>query len=474
MGKTTNIPIPPVRHNSTTPQDPPDDSIHAPEASPRSPSLTGVDQTLSPLPRASLIRCGLASAPPSIAPAGPSLVSRIARESLNSSANLPIQTPPGPLLQSPEKPFSQDTEQRYSLDPHRPNHSSSDIGQREPTPAPAGVSIHPIIESHEERLDNNVDLPRVKIILSRTPCALCPLVSNVCAIRFFGGGSDFLFTSFIDVKGVRHRDIHVHCVFETIDKEFDWFFDPNGIAPGGLLILCRDYGIEVTDSFGQTLVDTIKLHTSINKLQVPCTLEVVIGACKSEGLIAGLDRLLAMDTKDPGNVTSSSESSTLFKALHNRPLHWMVPKLNTKIVWAAAADDGIAYGRRTKIGSQDLMIEYVKIIRSTLAHSQFIQWQDLVVISLARSSLKNPGERYVRNAIFKRKLAERPNSKPISKFNRSRDEKFRSMASERKMKVQDQHKPQLLCLLASSGNHQLVLDTPFFVAVTQCGGAIPE
>ncbi|CAE6427585.1 unnamed protein product [Rhizoctonia solani] len=442
MGKTTNIPIPPVRHNSTTPQDPPDDSIHAPEAPPRSPSLTGVDQTLSPLPRASLIRCGLASAPPSIAPAGPSLVSRIARESLNSSANLPIQTPPGLLLQSPEKPFSQDTEQRYSLDPHRLNHSSSDIGQREPTPAPAGVSIHPIIESHEERLDNNVDLPRVKVLL----CGLDNSLPDTMR---------FMSACFKYVKGVRHRDIHVHCVFETIDKEFDWFFDPNGIAPGGLLILCltghgapTSYGVGVTDSFGQTLVDTIKLHTSINKLRVPCTLEVVIGACKSEGLIVGLDRLLAMDTKDAGKVTSSSESSTLFKVLHNRPpLHWMVPKLNTKaqiIVWAAATDDGIAYGRRTKIGSQDLMIEAIC------------------------EALTKSGGHISRKALFEKSC------KPISKFNRLRDEKFRSMTSEKKMKVQDQHKPQLLCLLASSGNYQLVLDTPFFVAVTQCGEAIPE
>ncbi|KAF8756728.1 hypothetical protein RHS01_04530 [Rhizoctonia solani] len=334
MGKTTNIPIRPVRHNSTTPQAPQMIQYMRPRH-PRGPHLLPASIKRYLRFPAHLLFVA---------------VSRVRHQVLRQLGVfefvrcLPIQTPPEPLLQSPEKPFSQDTEQRYSLDPHRPNHSPSDIGQREPTPAPAGVSIHPIIESHEERLDNNVDLPRVKVLL----CGLDNSLPDTMR---------FMSACFKYVKGVRHRDIHVHCVFETIDKEFDWFFDPNGIAPGGLLILCltghgapTSYGVGVTDSFGQTLVDTIKLHTSINKLRVPCTLEVVIGACKSEGLIVRT-RPIARDGHErcrQGNILERIKY-----IIQGAPQSSSSSLDGSQIVWAAAADDGIAYGRRTKIGSQD-------------------------------------------------------------------------------------------------------------------------
>ncbi|CCO33668.1 hypothetical protein BN14_07753 [Rhizoctonia solani AG-1 IB] len=248
----------------------------------------------------------------------------------------------------------------------------------------------------------------------------------------------FMSTCLKYVNGVRPHDIRVHCVFEPIDKPFGWFFDPDDIAEGGLLILCitghggsTDYGVEVTDSFGRALVDTIKLHTAINKLQVPCTLEIVIGTCNSEGLAAGLQRLLVMDPEAPNKV-SSSEPSVLLGSLCSRPrphprLNWLVPKLRTGatvIAWSASVYGGNAYGRRTNIGSRDIMIEGI-------------------------CNVLESGQPISRDALF-RKICE-----PISEFNDHRAGKFRRMTDEEQIK-------------------QLVLDSPVFVAIKQVEKAVDE
>ncbi|CAE6392666.1 unnamed protein product [Rhizoctonia solani] len=272
------------------------------------------------------------------------------------------------------------------------------------TPAVAETPGNPAFRPQEGERDN-VGLPQAKVLL----CGLDHSLPDIMR---------FVSTCLKYVNGVRPHDIRVHCVFEPIDKPFV-------TGHGGSTV----YGVEVTDSFGRALVDTIKLHTAINKLQVPCTLEIVIGTCNSEGLAAGLQRLLVMDPEAPNKVTSSEPSALLGSLcycprLHPR-LNWLVPKLRTGatvIAWSASVYGGNAYGRRTNIGSRDIMIEAI-------------------------CNVLESGQPISRDALF-RKICE-----PISEFNDQRAGKFRRMTDEEQIKAQDRYKPQFPCLLTSATNH---------------------
>ncbi|KAH7329879.1 hypothetical protein B0J17DRAFT_722551 [Rhizoctonia solani] len=233
--------------------------------------------------------------------------------------------------------------------------------------APAAPTI---VESRVESITdwrraklNSDSVPRVKVLLCGNDCDYFAAADLKC--------SKVSCLKYID--GVHIENVRIHSGCGPIGKEFDWFFDPKDIAPGGLLLLCvtghgiwlKAYGyLSKTPglAFSASLTENKKdLHTAINKIQVPCTLEVVLGTCNSEAAISGLERLLVMEASrasyEAQNVPPPPDA--LFKSIFSNR---SVPKLTTAvtiIIWAAAVDGGSAYeeedlpGRK---GKNDIMI----------------------------------------------------------------------------------------------------------------------
>jgi hypothetical protein len=139
---------------------------------------------------------------------------------------------------------------------------------------------------------------------------------------------------------------------------------------------------------------------------------------------------------------------------------------------------GNAYGRRTNIGSRDIMIEVsfsiCPIIRilSSEAHP-FCRLYAMCLVCQRYwfhgwSFWSNPtnaesGQPISRDALF-RKIwwvkyiyqnitINHAISEPISEFNDQRAEKFRRMTDEEQIRAQDRYKPQFPCLLTSATNH---------------------
>ncbi|CCO33667.1 hypothetical protein BN14_07752 [Rhizoctonia solani AG-1 IB] len=295
------------------------------------------------------------------------------RESIDES--IPSQFPP-----QPEQAFHTDGEHT-----RHPNQYPEAVPRFSHTPAPVVADpvpvilpvLKPVLDSRKGSPGDS-NLPRVKVLLCGD---LNDAYSAADIKRFKKNCLEY-------VKGVRRRNIKICLGKDSIRKKFDWFFDPDGIAPGGLLILCvighgmrTAEGVEIRVGITrEKIMDTFDLHSEINKLQNPCTLEVVpcfhlslynvestlrckqifFATCTSEAIISGLDRLLVMDISEahPGSQDVQPPSSVLFKGLFSPH----IPKLSTKaivIVWAAAVDEGPAYEEASlpgREGRNDIMI----------------------------------------------------------------------------------------------------------------------
>ncbi|CAE7139814.1 unnamed protein product [Rhizoctonia solani] len=292
-------------------------------------------------------------------------------------------------------------------------------------------------ETNQEEL--NGDIPCVKVLLYGDDCdyfAAADLKRLKAACLK-------------DVPGVHPNNIRVCSKPGRVGNEFDWFFDPHDIAPGGLLILCvtghgirTAHGVDIrTGKFGQKLMDTLDLHTAINKIQVPCTLEVVLGTCNSEAVISGLDRLLVMEVSELPQEASvvPPPSSVLFKSLIPEG---SVPKLETKatvIVWAAAVDGGPAYEEMNlprRNGKNDVMIG--AICRALT--SQAIPRKTLFE-KICKAVVKHNTERD--KVHFNKTKVEQDNAWAVGKY----------------------RGPQLACLLGSSGNRESILNGLAFRAL---------
>ncbi|CEL52533.1 hypothetical protein RSOLAG1IB_05737 [Rhizoctonia solani AG-1 IB] len=262
---------------------------------------------------------------------------------------------------------------------HRLNQHPEVVPRLNHTPAPVAVDPVPVVPpilkpvlTSRKRSSRNSNLSHVKVLLCGDPN---DTYSAADIKRFNKNCLEY-------VKGVRRRNIKICLGKDSIRKKFDWFFDPDGIAPGGLLILCvighgmrTAEGVEIRIGITrEKIMDTFDLHSEINKLQNPCTLEIFFATCTSEAIISGLDRLLVMDVSEahPGSQDVQPPSSVLFKGLFSPH----IPKLSTKaivIVWAAAVDEGPAYEEASlpgREGRNDIMIGaiYVNGVRSRGIH----------------------------------------------------------------------------------------------------------
>ncbi|CUA74664.1 recombination activating gene 1-like [Rhizoctonia solani] len=285
---------------------------------------------------------------------------------------------------------------------------------------------------------NDGDIPRVKVLLYGDDC------------NYFAAADleRFKAACLKYIDGVQPDDIRVHSKPGCIGPEFDWLFNPHDISPGGLLVLFvtghgirTPHGVDIKlNKISQKLMDTLDLHTAINKIQVPCTLEVVLGACSSEAVISGLDRLLVMKVSEIPQEGPSvlPPLSALFKSFIPKP------KLETKvtiIVWAAAVDEGPAYEEMDlagRTGENDVMI-------------------GAICRALGRASQAIP-----RRTLFK-KIRQ-----AVAKQNIERDKKHftKTKAEQGHAWTSGQYRgPQLACLLSSPGNRELVLNGPAFRAL---------
>ncbi|CAE6415469.1 unnamed protein product [Rhizoctonia solani] len=385
---------------------------------------------------------GAVNAPQVDASSGPSLVKQITRgwsSSAYGAAEPGRQSAEEIALEEPQPRDQTPCIREDACDSNTCNHSATsptNAERRSLAPAATEISVTAVLESNQGRPKG--DIPSVKVLLYGDKG---DVYSAADTRRFKAACLKY-------VKGVHPGDIRVHSGPGPIGEEFHWFFDPNDIVPGGLLILCvtahgthsvRGVDIKMNKD-GPRLMSTQDLDTAINRIQVPCTLEVVLATCNSEAVISGLDRLLAMEV--PGGLQGTLlPISTLFKSFFPRSF---TPELDTKaiiIAWVAAVDGYPAYpeadlpGRR---GENDIMIG--AICRALESASGTIS----------------------RRALFG-KIQE-----AVVEYNAARDEKYRT----RTIKQQQDARvagtncgPQLACLLSSPGNQERFLDSPAFRAL---------
>ncbi|QRW25247.1 hypothetical protein RhiXN_07196 [Rhizoctonia solani] len=369
----------------------------------------------------------------------PLLPPRLHELARNSPSNPPsvqnIVSDSEPVHQPTEepKPLDSDAEHAYDVDSHLKVASPLD---RVSVFAAACSEEPPVAERvlkpHGGRSGDG-DLPHVKILLCGDPD---DYYSNADIKRF---KKDCLKCSFslYHVKGARRRNIRVCSRKGTVREQFGWFFNPEDIAPGGLLILC--------------IIGHGDLHTEINKLQVPCTLEVVFATCSSEVIISGLDQLLVMEiseTRD-GALNPLSLSSQLLKGLHSP----CVPKLSTKaiiVVWAAAVDRGPAYEEDNLPGREGK--------------------HDVMIGAMCRA-LEAAGQTLPRRMLFD-KIRE-----AAIEYNTVRDENYFSKTEVEQYyawKSGQYRGRQRVCLLGSTGDRGIILNTPAFQAIGEGGNNVVE
>ncbi|KAG8713335.1 hypothetical protein FRC11_012518 [Ceratobasidium sp. 423] len=399
---------------------------------------------------------GLASASPATA-SSESLVGRIAKE---HSSHRHRQSIDGPLPNIPEPHEHPRDEPLHIISPYKSEGVlPSNAEHCDPTLAATETSAEPIPESSSGKSSGD-GKPPVKVLL-------CGNNHDY----FSAADLEYLREIYLKyVKGVRPDNIRVHSGPGPISEEFDWFFDPKDIAPGGLLILCiighgtrTAHGVDIRmDKRGQKLMGTLDLHVGINRLQVPCTLEVVLGTCNSEVVIDGLDRLMWMQASNAaeGRLAALPSLSALLKALYPSR---SVPKLSTGatiIVWAAAVDGGLAYeeadlpGRK---GKNDIMIG--AICRAIESAGRTIPRKAL----FGKIQCVGPVAYLVGDG-----LTSDGSSEAVSEYNAARDEKYLSKTKAERRKARDSGKygdPQSACLLSLPGNREVILNGPAFEAV---------
>ncbi|CAE6378042.1 unnamed protein product [Rhizoctonia solani] len=293
-------------------------------------SNTALSLQLRELPRSSARTCAT-----SLTPFSPPRLYDLARTSQTDASSNPSRTGSIARGLGPARPQSTDEPAPVQLrsQPEQATHTEDEhtheinsgpevtpLLRQSSTPAvtnPDASSVtEPVLESHREKPNDN-NLARVKVLLCGDPgdyysAADIKRFNKDCR-KFIG-------------HGVR--------TMEGVDVRM-------GIPP-------------------EKITGTFDLHSEINKIQVPCTLEIVFATCTSEAIISGLDRLLVMEVSDAHNGPQDPLplSSVLFKALFSH----RVPKLSTKaivIVWAAAVDEGPAYEEESLPGRErkhDIMI----------------------------------------------------------------------------------------------------------------------
>ncbi|CUA74666.1 hypothetical protein RSOLAG22IIIB_11388 [Rhizoctonia solani] len=362
---------------------------------PSSSNPSSVNRPIVPC-RSHSLHHGLADAPQATTVNGTSLVEQRASKHSNISDSTESRYQSTEHL-GPQKPRAQEETPctcEYACDAN-----SQDSRVAPPTGVgcqnPVIVAVEPFgkpVPKSSPKKSQSGDLPLVKMLLYGDPKepfsaadieGLKAVGLKCCAdnvVRLTAGFDDALldlinarfdtyFYFSIGVNGLHRENIRICSGCEPIGKEFEWFLDPDDIALGGLLILCiTGHGTRTTDGVdiktnpsGPKLVDTFDLHVAINKLQVPCTLEIIFGTCNSEAVISGLDRLLVMQSSEDPHEDPNAllPLNALFKSL--LPVS-LVPRLDTEaliIVWAAAVDGGAAYpeadlpGRK---GKNDIVI----------------------------------------------------------------------------------------------------------------------
>ncbi|CAE6386774.1 unnamed protein product [Rhizoctonia solani] len=338
------------------------DAQEVSELPPSSSNPSSVNRPIVPC-RSHSLHHGLADAPQAITVNGPSLVEQRASKHSNLSDSTESRYQSTEHL-GPQKPRAQ--EETLCTCEHACDTNSQDSRVAPPTGVgcqnPVIVAVEPFgkpVPKSSPKKSQSGHLPLVKMLLYGDPKEPFS-AADIEGLKAVGLKC---------INGLHPDNIRVCSGCKPIGKEFEWFLDPDDIAPVGLLILCiTGHGTRTIDGVdiktsrsGSKLLDTLDLHVAINKLQVPCTLEIIFGTCNSEAVISGLDRLLVMQSsEDPREAPNTLPPlNALFKSL--LPVS-LVPRLDTEasiIVWAAAVDGGAAYpeadlpGRK---GKNDIVI----------------------------------------------------------------------------------------------------------------------
>ncbi|KAL5638239.1 hypothetical protein ACGC1H_005065 [Rhizoctonia solani] len=200
------------------------------------------------LPLRHLRRHGLASASQDTASGGGPLLERRARESSNIQVD---ESPPNVPQPHDHLPclFVE-----HALDAGHVTACSVDASYCDPTSTTTEILGEPVLELSQEKLDGS-HKPRVKVLLYGNDCD-------------YFSASDIQSLSAIFLKyvqGAHRNNIRVHSRGGRIGNEFGWFFDPDDIAPGGLLILCvtghgkrTTQGVDLrTNQAGPKLMDSL-------------------------------------------------------------------------------------------------------------------------------------------------------------------------------------------------------------------------